>query len=232
MLTLKKEYLKLKSSIIRLIVSNGFAPFSMQLAASMVTALLNNNLQKYGGDLATSSMGVINSVSMMILMPIFGINQGSQPIMGFNYGAKKYDRVKQALKYAIVAATGITTMGFLLIQLMPVKIVHLFISDVSALEHMLQYAVPGLRIFLMMLPIIGFQIVSTSYFQATGKPKHAMLLSLSRQVLVLIPALIILPKIFGLTGVWAAGPLADFISSMVTGFFLLQSLKELNAAID
>lgn len=227
MLTIKRQYLKLKTSIIWSIVSNGFAPFSMQLAASLITVLYNTNLQKYGGDLATSSMGVINSVAMMILMPIFGINQGAQPIMGFNYGAKNYDRVKQALKYSALAATTITTLGFLLIQTMPEQIVHIFISDPDALQEMLGYAVPGLRIFLLMLPIIGFQIVSTSYFQATGKPKQAMLLSLSRQVLVLIPALIILPRLFGLTGVWAAGPIADATSSLITAFFVLRSIRNI-----
>lgn len=231
MLTIKRHYLKLKTSIIWAIVSNGFAPFSMQIAASMITVLLNNNLQKYGGDLATSSMGVINSVAMMILMPIFGINQGAQPIMGFNYGAKNYDRVKQALKYSALAATTITTLGFILIQTMPKQIIHVFISDPDALQEMLGLAVPGLRIFLLMLPIIGFQIVSTSYFQATGKPKQAMLLSLSRQVLVLIPALIILPKLFGLTGVWSAGPLADFTSSLITAFFVLKSIRNIGTEI-
>ncbi len=228
MLSLKREYLKLKTHIVKQIIANGFAPFSMQLAASMVTILLNNNLQRYGGDLATSSMGVINSVSMMILMPIFGINQGSQPIMGFNYGAKKYDRVKETLKYAIIGATTITTLGFIIIQTFPEAIIKIFISDKNDLAELIGYAVPGLRTYLFMLPIIGFQVVSTSYFQATGKPKHSMLLSLSRQVLLLIPALIILPKIFQLSGVWYAGPTADFISSIITAYFVIKSIRHLD----
>jgi putative MATE family efflux protein len=228
LLTIKREYLRLNAAITKLIVSNGFAPFSMQLAASMVTVLLNTNLRKYGGDLAISSMGVINSVAMMILMPIFGINQGSQPIIGYNYGARKYDRVVQTLKYGALAATIITTTGFALIQTMPEMIIRLFISDPADLAEILGYAVPGLRIYLCMLPIIGFQIVSTSYFQATGKPKHAMLLSLSRQVLILIPALFILPSLFQLKGVWMSGPIADSISSILTAIFVIKSLRHLN----
>lgn len=225
MLTLKKEYLRLKKPIVVQIVSNGFAPFTMQIAASLVTVLLNTNLKKYGGDLATTSMGVINAVAMMILMPIFGINQGAQPIIGFNYGAKNYDRVKQALKYAAIGATIITTLGFIVIQVFPEKIISIFVSNENDLKELLLYAVPGLRIYLSMIPLLGFQIVSTAYFQATGKPKHAMLLSLSRQVLVLIPALIILPPIFELTGVWLAAPLADLISSVITALLVLKSLK-------
>ena len=229
LLTLNKHYLRLRAPIVKQIISNGLAPFSMQIAASMVAVLLNNNLQRYGGDLATSSMGVINSVALMILMPIFGINQGAQPIMGFNYGAKKYSRVKKTLKLSAIGATFITAIGFLLIQTMPEQIINLFISDKNELQEILGYAVPGMRIYLAMLPIIGFQIVSTSYFQATGKPKHAMLLSLSRQVLILIPALIILPLIFELKGVWMSGPISDLISSIITAVFVISSLKSLNS---
>lgn len=228
MLTIKKEYLRIKKSIVVEIISNGFAPFTMQLAASMVTVLLNTNLQKYGGDLATSSMGVINAVAMMILMPIFGVNQGAQPIIGFNYGAKKYDRVKQAYRFAVIGAVFITTLGFIIIQTFPEAIIRVFISNENDLNELLGYAIPGLRIYMSMLPIIGFQIVSTAYFQATGKPKHAMLLSLSRQVLILIPALIILPSIFELTGVWLAAPIADLTSSLITAFFVIRSLKQLS----
>lgn len=228
MLTIKKEYLKLDSSIFKEIVSIGFSPFSMQLAASLITVLLNTNLQRYGGDLATSSMGVINSVAMMILMPIFGINQGSQPIVGFNYGAKKYDRTKKTLMYAILGATSITILGFLLTQFFPNKIVMLFTKDTDDLDELLKIAVPGMRIYLSMLPIVGFQVVSAAFFQATGKPKHSMFLSLSRQFLVLIPALIILPKIFALKGVWLAGAVSDFIASLITGIFLAIFLKRLD----
>ncbi|WP_308523820.1 MATE family efflux transporter [uncultured Tissierella sp.] len=182
MLNIKKEYLKLKLELAKDIVLIGLGPFSMQIAGSMVTVLLNNSLKSYGGDLANSSMAVINSVAMMVMMPVFGINQGSQPIIGFNYGAQKYDRVKETLKYATIAATAITTMGFLLTQLFPAQLYQLFISKEGNITEILKIGIPGMRIYLAMFPIVGFQVVSSNYFQATGRPKHAMLLSLSRQV--------------------------------------------------
>lgn len=228
MLKIKKQYLKLKISIIKEIVSIGFAPFSMQLAASMVTILLNNNLKNYGGGLATSSMGVIQSISMLILMPMFGINQGAQPIIGFNYGAQHYDRVKKTLKLAIVAATCLGIAGFFLTQALPVTLFKLFIGSEGSIDEVIKIGVPGMRIYLAMLPIIGFQVVSANYFQATGKPKHAMFLSLSRQVLVIIPVLIILPRFFGLTGVWLAGPISDVIASIITAYFVIKDLKTLD----
>ncbi|MFA7532843.1 MAG: MATE family efflux transporter [Tissierellaceae bacterium] len=227
MLSIKKSYLKLKWEIFKDIIAIGVGPFSMQIAGSMVTVLLNNSLKNYGGDLANSSMAVINSVAMMVMMPVFGINQGSQPIIGFNYGAKNYDRVKETLKYSIIAAITLTSLGFVLTQFFPVKLYQLFISKNGNLTEISRIGVPGMRTYLAMFPIIGFQVVSSNYFQATGKPKQSMFLSLSRQVLILIPALIILPRIFGLTGVWMAGPLADFIASVLTAFFVLRSIKNL-----
>lgn len=226
-LTIGIKYMKLEFNIVKKIITNGFAPFSMQIAASMVTALYNNNLQTYGGDLAVSTMGVINSVSMMILMPIFGLNQGAQPIMGFNYGARNYDRVKKALIYSIIAATTITSFGFIIVQFFPDLIVKLFVGETENAPKMMEIAIPAMKRVLMMLPILGFQIISTSYFQATGRPKQAMLLSLSRQVLFLIPLILILPPIFGLIGVWSAGPTADLLSSLVTAVLIIGSIKHL-----
>lgn len=226
-LTIGIKYMKLEFNIVKKIITNGFAPFSMQIAASMVTALYNNNLQTYGGDLAVSTMGVINSVSMMILMPIFGLNQGAQPIMGFNYGARNYVRVKKALIYSIIAATTITSFGFIIVQFFPDLIVKLFVGETENAPKMMEIAIPAMKRVLMMLPILGFQIISTSYFQATGRPKQAMLLSLSRQVLFLIPLILILPPIFGLIGVWSAGPTADLLSSLVTAVLIIGSIKHL-----
>lgn len=231
MLKLKKENMKLNRDIVKGIISIGFAPFSMHLASSMVTVILNNSLNAYGGDVAISSMGVIHSITMLILMPVFGINQGAQPIIGFNYGAKKYDRVKEALKKAIIAATTVVTIGFIVTQAIPNKLFGIFLDKSADITNVLDVGVKGLRINLIMLPIVGFQIVSSNYFQATGKPKKAALLGLSRQVLILIPALLILPKIFNLAGVWAAGPVSDLIASVLTGIFLLKDLKELNKDI-
>lgn len=227
MLELKKENLKLKFPIVKEIFSLGFAQFSMQLAASLVNVFLNNSLATYGGDVAISSMGVINSITMLILMPIFGINQGAQPIIGFNHGAEEYDRVREALGKAILSATVIATLGFVVIRTIPDKLFYIFLDKSDDLTEIMSVGIRGLKLNLLFLPIIGAQIVSSNYFQATGKPKRAAILGLSRQVLILIPAIMILPKIFGLDGVWAAAPVSDLVASILTAIFLALDLREM-----
>lgn len=228
-LSIKKENLELKFPIVKGILAIGSAPFAMQVAASAITTLLNHSLKTYGGDLAISAYGAINSFSTILLMPIFGINQGSQPIIGFNYGARKYDRVKKTFLLAIIAATSFTIIGFIVTRVFPAQLVALFNSKDKEL---IKIGANGMKIFFTMLPVIGFQIVSSNYFQATGKPKQAMLLSLSRQVLMLIPAILILPRFFGLNGVWMAGPTADFFASLLTATFILYELRNLQARHD
>ena len=223
-LKIRYKNLKLKAAVVKSIFAIGFSPFSMQIAASVVAIISNRSLAKYGGDLAIGSMGVITSIAMLVLMPIFGINQGAQPIIGYNYGAKKYDRVKHALKLAILAATAITTTGFILIQLFPTQLIGIFNKDPELIE----IGVHGMRIYLLMLPIVGFQIVSSSYFQAIGKAKVSIFLSLSRQVLILMPLLFTLPRFFELNGVWMSGPSSDAIASILTAIFLYIEMKHLN----
>lgn len=223
-LKMSRENAKLKKNIVWGIFAIGSAPFFMQVAASAVSALLNHQLATHGGDKAISAMGIIYSVAMMILMPLFGINQGAQPIIGFNYGAKNYDRAKKALTLAITGATLVVIIGFVVVRLFPENIFRLF-NDKD--HELIGIGVAGIGTYLMMLPIIGFQIVSANYFQAVGKPKQAMILSLSRQVLFFIPALLILPNLYGLKGVWAAAPVADVLSSIVTGIWLAYELKHL-----
>lgn len=226
-LKLKKENLKLSSHIVKQIFAIGLSPFLMQLAASVITIVLNNDLGSYGGDKAIAAMGIINSVTMLILMPIFGINQGSQPIIGYNYGAKNFDRVKKTLKLAVMAATVLCVVGFTAVQLFPGAIINVF-SNADA--ELLSIGTSGIRIFLAMIPIIGFQIVSSNYFQAVGKAKISIFLSLSRQVIVLLPLLLILPHFLNLTGVWMAGPTADFIASVLTAILLFREMRHLGEA--
>lgn len=223
-LKIHRKNLKLDRGIIKGIVSIGLAPFAVQLAASLLNFIMNKSLTSYGGNVAISGMGVINSIATLMLMPIFGINQGAQPIIGYNYGAQKFDRVKEALKLAILGATIIVTIGFIITRLFPEQLIGMFSSDDKEL---ITFGVHALKIFLIFLPIIGFQIVGSNYFQAVGKPKQAMALSLSRQVLILIPALLILPRFFGIDGVFMAGPLSDLLSSMITGTWLYRELKQL-----
>lgn len=224
-LKLHFKNLKLNTKIIGKIIAIGSAPFAMQLAASLLSVIMNRKLNYYGGDVAISGMGVINSIALLILMPIFGINQGVQPIIGFNYGAQKFDRVKAALKLGILAATGVVMIGFIVTRLYPEQLIRVFNRTD---EELVSFGTQALKIFLVFLPIIGFQIVGANYFQAVGKPRQAMFLSLSRQVLILIPALLVLPNYFGLLGVLAAGPLSDFGSSILTGIFLLREIKNLD----
>lgn len=222
-LKLKVKNLALDFKTVLSILSIGMSPFSMQVASSIVIILANNELRAYGGDIAISAMTVINSIAIFFLMPIFGINHGSQPIIGFNYGAKAFDRVKKTLLLATIAGTTLSTLGFVLTQFWTTELIHLFNNDLE----LVKVASKGMKIFLIMLPVIGFQIISANYFQAVGKAPKAMFLSLLRQVLVLIPLLFILPKFFGLTGVWIASPIADLTASIVTAIFLFNELNHL-----
>ena len=168
----------------------------------------------------------VNSVVTLMIMPIFGINQGVQPIIGYNYGARKFDRVKQAYRIAVIFATIIVVIGWITTRLFPEQLVYLFNKDDAEL---IAFGVKAIKRNLMFLPVIGFQIVSSNYFQATGRPKHSAFLGLSRQVLILIPALIILPRFFGLDGIISAGPLADITSSILTGIFITIEMRKLDA---
>jgi len=225
LLKLQIQNFKLDFALTGNILAMGFAPFAMQMAASLVSLTINQSLSLYGGDLALSAMGIIISIATLILMPIFGINQGVQPIIGFNYGAQKFDRVKEALKLAILTATAIVCLGFVVIQLFSLQLMILFNQDDRQL---IQFGSYALRIFLIFLPVIGFQIVGSSYFQAVGKPKQAIFLGLVRQLLILIPAILILPKFFGLDGVLMASPTADLVSCLLTIACLLKEFAQLD----
>ncbi len=224
-LRIRRSYLRLNFKIVLGIVAIGFAPFTMQLAASLLNVILNRSLNLYGGDIAVSGMGIVTSLMTLMLMPVFGISQGAQPIIGYNYGAQKFDRVKESLKYAILFATAIVFVGFLATRLYSTELIAMFNRNDADL---LAFGTRALRLFLLFMPAIGFQIIGAQYFQAIGKPKLAMLLSLSRQVLVLIPALLILPRFFGLNGVLMAGPVADLTSFFITAIWLIMELRSLD----
>lgn len=221
---LKKKNLKLKKAIVLSICSIGISPFSMQIAGSIVQIVANTSLRQYGGDLAIGAMTIVQSVAMIFMMPIFGINQGSQPIIGYNFGAKNYDRVKECVKYAAIVATSIVTLGFLVTQLFPDILIKVFNQDPKLVE----IARSGLKIYLCMLPVIGFQVISSNYFQAIGKAKISMFLSLLRQVILLIPCILILPRFLGTNGIWLSGPISDLLSAIITGAFLIVSMRRLN----
>lgn len=211
-LKIRKENLKLDKESILSIFAIGIGPFSMQLANCAVQIVSNNSLQTYGGDLAVGAMTIVNSLSLIFVMPLFGLNQGLQPIIGYNYGAKNLNRVRKTVKYGITIATIIEVCGFIVIQGFAENLVLIFNGD----PELIKLAAFGMRTFLFMLPLVGAQIIITNYFQSIGQVRISMVLSLLRQVIVLIPCLIIIPMFKGLSGVWMAGPTADLISVIIT----------------
>jgi putative MATE family efflux protein len=214
----------LNFGITRQIVSIGMSAFIFQVISSVITIIFNQSLKVSGGDVAIAAMGIINSIAMLILMPIFGVNQGAQPIIGYNYGAKNYDRVRKTIKLAIIAATGIATAGFIVVELFPRQILSWFSSQNAEMESMLDIGTPAIRVFLMMLPITGLPIVGSNFFQAIGKATTSIFLSMSKQVLFQVPLLFILPHYFKLMGIWAAGPVSDLLSAVLIIFFLSHEL--------
>ncbi len=227
----KRSVIKLKGSKIRIkwdilseIVAIGMAPFSMQIASSFVQGLLNKKLIIYGSDLAVGAMGIINSVLTLVIMAIVAVNMASQPIIGFNFGAKSVKRVKDALRISVIAATAIAIGAFVLIEAMPGIIVKLFNNDSEKLYGL---AVNGLHLVLLALPIVGFQVVASNFFQSVGKAKLAMFATLFRQVIALIPLLFILPGFLGINGIWIAFPLSDTISAIAVAWILVREWKRL-----
>ena len=210
------------------IMSIGFAPFAMQIASSIQQSILNKTLQVYGGDLALSAVGIIMSILTLLFMPIVGLSQGAQPLIGFNYGARQYDRVKETMKIAVIAGTGIALTGYLAIHIWPAQIVGLFSKGDTALTDMTSHA---MKVFLALFPVVGFQIVCSNYFQAVGKPVQSTILSLSRQVLLFIPLLLILPHFWGINGVWRTAPIADGLSVLLTATLIYLEMKYLPRSV-
>ena len=214
--------------IILSIITIGFSPFAMQFASSIVHGVFNAQLIRYGGDLAVGALGIIMSGSMVVVMSIIAINMAAQPIFGFNYGAGNFVRVKQTLIISLKVAIIVSILGFIVMELFPGIVIKLFnASDPELLE----IGKKGLRIFMLGLPVVGFQIIAGNFFQSTGKAGIAALISLLRQVIVLIPMLLFLPTIWGLTGVWVSAPLSDLVSGVISFIFLSREVKRLNRAI-
>ncbi|MCF8362017.1 MAG: MATE family efflux transporter [Prolixibacteraceae bacterium] len=221
--------MKLRANIVRDIILIGMAPFSMQLAASVVQGLLNTQLVNYGNDIAVAANGIIMSVSSMILMSVVAVNMAIQPIIGFNFGAKNFERVKETLYKGIVFGSVIALLGFIIVQSFPGAIVKLFNdSDIRLYE----IGTRGLTIGMSLVFLIGFQVVMGNYFQSTGKAKLAMFISLLRQVIVLIPMLFVLPRFFGLDGVWMSMPVSSFVSALIVAYFFKKEQVKLNELID
>lgn len=217
-----------KGAVIAQITTLGLPGFLMQLSNSLLNVVLNKSLLTYGGDLAVSGMGVVNSVQTILLMPITGLNQGVQPIVSFNFGAKKYDRIRQAERLAITAATVIVVVGWILTRLFPEQIVSLFNRE----PELLRVGSHALRAWFWCLPVIGFQILGANFFQATGRSATAAFLTLTRQVLILIPAILVFSRLWGMEGILYAAPFADGLAAMITGVRFVVGMRRLTGTGD
>lgn len=220
---LKINNLKLNRQITLKIISLGIPGFLMQLSNSVLNIILNRTLISYGGDVAISGMGIVNSLQTLILMPVIGIRQGAQPIIGFNFGAKKFNRVKEAVKYAVLAGTAFITVAYILIMAYPEMLIRLFNSE----QELVSFGRTALRAWFLVAPLIAFQVIGANFFQSIGRSKAATFLTLSRQVIFLIPAVIIFPMIWGLDGILYAGPFADFCSVVITAVMVYKAMSEL-----
>lgn len=217
--------LKIELKIFINIVSYGLPAFALQIANSVLNAILNNKLLEYGGNVAVSGMGVINSIQTLLLMPVIGLNQGVQPIISYNFGARKFKRILEAEKIAIFYATLIVLIGWLSTRLFPETLVRLFNQE----PDLLTFGKFGLTTWFLMMPVVGFQIIASNFFQAIGRPYVAMTLTLTRQVILLIPAILLFSNYYGLDGILYAAPFADMVSVLITLGWYYFGIKQLKS---
>jgi putative MATE family efflux protein len=208
----KKGIFRLRFAIIKRMLSIGLSPFLVNFCACIVVLIINQSLKVYGGDLSIGAYGVVNRLLMLVAMIVVGITQGMQPIIGYNYGARAMNRVHLTLRYGTMAATAVTVLGFLAFQIIPYQMARMFTTHAE----LISMAVDGQRLCTLALFLIGVHIVIAAYFQSMGKAGIAIFLSLSRQLIFLIPGLILLPRFFGLSGVWISIPLADVLAFIVS----------------
>ena len=212
---------RLRKKIVKDSLSIGLAPFLMNAASCVIVIIINQGLIRYGGDLQVGAYGIINRVAALFVMIVLGLNMGMQPIAGYNYGARQMDRVNKVLKQTIILATSVMIAGFLIGELFPRAVASVFTTD----KELIELVIPGMRIVFIFFPIIGFQMVTSNFFQSIGIPGKAIFMSLSRQVLFLLPALLILPRFFGVNGVWYSLPVADSMASIITAYLLIQQYR-------
>lgn len=224
LLHLQKGIYKLRSNIVKGILSIGMSPFFINAAACIVVIIINKGLRNYSdnGDMSIAAYGIANRVQFIFVMVVLGLTQGMQPIVGYNYGARRQDRVKETLKLTIFWATMVTTLGFVVSVFFPEYVAMAFTTEKALIESA-RWAMIVMSIF---MPVIGFQLVTTNFFQSIGKVKKSIFLSLTRQILLLIPLLLILPLFLGEKGVWYSMPISDIIAAMLTVLLLIQQFRE------
>lgn len=212
----EKGIFKLKKNIIRGIFSIGMSPFVMNTCACLVVIFINHSLKSYGGDLAIGAYGIVNSILMLFAMLVLGFSQGMQPIAGFNYGAQKYDRVMSVFKRTMAYSTIVTFCASFCAIAFPQTITSFFTTD----SHLIEIAKQGMQISFSMFAFVSIPMVAGNFFQSIGKAKISIFLSASRQLLFLIPLMLILPQFFGLMGVWLSLPLSDLFAILLALFYI------------
>lgn len=222
LIKLDLKHLKLKVQYSIDIIKTGIPAFLMQMANSILNFILNSNLGKYGGDVAISTVGIITSFQTICQMPLIGLMQGQQPLISYNYGANKPSRVIETLKYAIIGGTIISLAGFLAVQLLPDIIISMFNDEAEVIA----LGTKAIRIWFACLPVLGIQIMAANYFQCIGKIKVASILNLLRQIIILIPVMLLLSSLIGLDGIFIAVAIADFSAFVITVVLFIQSLKK------
>ena len=221
----QKGIFKVKWNIMGNMVAIGLAPFLMNMCSCLIVMMINTGLKNYGGDMYVGAYGIVNRIAFLFIMIIMGFNQGMQPIVGYNYGAQQFDRVIKVLKYTMFCGVSVAIIGFLVAQVTPEFIVRMFTTAAV----LVALAVHGMHAVLLVFPVNGFQMVSTSFFQSIGMAGKAIFLSLTRQLLFLLPFLYFLPKFWGTDGIWYSFPFADMLAFCVTGTMLWRQLKKFKA---
>lgn len=227
LLHLKCGIYRLKGSLVKLILSIGVSPFLMNATACIIVIFMNNQLVRYGGDLSVGAYGVANALAMVFMMFVMGLNQGMQPIAGYNYGSQQFDRLRRVVDISIIAGVCIMTVGWLVAMFLPHAVARLFTSD----PQLTRLSVKAIRINMLMFPLVGAQMVITTFFQCIGKVKLSIFLSLSRQLIILLPLLLLLPLFFGIDGVWYSLPSSDFLAAVIAAVTMMLFTRKLNKEI-
>ncbi len=227
LLHLKRGIYRLKGSLVKLILSIGVSPFLMNATACIIVIFMNNQLVRYGGDLSVGAYGVANALAMVFMMFVMGLNQGMQPIAGYNYGSQQFDRLRRVVDISIIAGVCIMTVGWLVAMFLPHAVARLFTSD----PQLTRLSVKAIRINMLMFPLVGAQMVITTFFQCIGKVKLSIFLSLSRQLIILLPLLLLLPLFFGIDGVWYSLPSSDFLAAVIAAVTMMLFTRKLNKEI-
>ena len=222
LLHFSKGIFRLEWRITKDSLSIGLAPFLMNSAACIVTLFINQQLGNYGGDIAIGAYGIVNRISFLFIMIVMGFNQGMQPIAGYNYGTRNYTRVKSVMWTTVKYATVVTTTGFLIATLFPQQAVSIFTSD----PQLIDFSARGLRILTLAFPFVGFQMVSSNFFQCLGMVNKAIILSMARQILFLIPCIYVLPLFFKNLGVWISFPISDFAAFIISAILMWDLLRK------